>query len=567
LIDFNHVAQKFFSIPSPKAKPFWEREYNAITRHTQKKSPGDLIKKRRPSESQEVYDYRIENFEHLTHGTFNRAIERLQEIITESSAKVVASDELENYIQTIKIDNLNIWQWLNSKVVRRMIDDSNGYIIWWPKGEGVVNPSQKVEVEPVLLLSKNVKHFSNFISWKSNETNPIQLGNGEMYAGEVYYLADDTYYYKYVQTQAAGVSKYELRIHYQHNLGELPIILLGGDEISEGEGDDEKLFLTSYFAGAVPFANEVMKNYSDHQASVITSAHAIREMEATECNHKGCEGGKIREASVGVANWKTCPSCKGSGFAVPATPYGVLIRPKKQSINGEEVSRMDALKYHTIDPANLEYQEKHWRNYLADTEKALNLLRVEDAQSGVAKEIDREGIKAMIDKIGFNFYNNIVKRSYEIIGKLRFVNQVQDVSLVLPETFRPKTESELAEELSTFKEKGSPDLIVIGAADKFIKKRFSGDKKLLKISDFLIIKDPLFIYNTDEKNMMLSNGSVDILEAKISTKAVSIMMKIASIMGNQAFIEASYEQLEAKFDAETAKIVANSDLTFGFDET
>lgn len=556
MINLEFVSQKFFSIPKPSAQKHWAVEYNSITRHTQKKSPGELLTKRRPSESREVYEYRIANFEHLTHGVFNRAIERLQEIITESSASVNAPQKLNDYISEIKIDNLTFWQWLNSKVVRRMIDDPNGFIVWWPKGQGLFDATLSVDIEPILLLSKNIKHFNkDFISWKAKETNPIRLGNNELYQGEIYYLVDDTNYYKYVQVSAGGVSRYELQIHYPHKLGRLPIIPLGGDEISEGEGNDELHFLTSYFSGAVPFANEVMKNYSDHQASVITSAHPIREMESMECAHINCTSGKIKTEGKTPAQWPTCPSCKGSGFAQPVSPYGVLLRPKKKTINGEEVSRMDAMKYHTINPANLEYQEKYWRNYLADTEKALNLLRVEDAQSGVAKEIDREGIKAMIDKIGFNFYNNIVKRSFEIIGALRFINQKIDISLVLPESFKPKTESELAEELYNFIEKGAPDFIVIAAAEKFIKKRFSGDKKLLRIAEFLLIKDPLFVYTPEQKNMLIASGSADVIEAQISIKSSSIMMRIAAIMGMEAFMQADFNTLEQKFDAETAKII------------
>ncbi len=552
MIDVNKVNKSFFSIPAPDVKKRWEQEYKDITVHTQRKSPGELLTKRRPTESKETYEYRVANFEHLTNNIFNRAVERLQELLTESNASVSVSENLTQYIEELKIDNLKFWQWMNSKVIRRMIDDPNGLIVWWPDGEGITDASSSVEVKPLLILSKKIRHWrKDFVSWKSEEINKITLQNGTTVDGEVYYLVDETYYYKYVQIQAGGISKYQLQPYYKHGLGKMPLITLGGDQITDEKTDE--LVYTSFFYGAVPPANEAIKNYSDHQASVITSAHPIREMESTTCTHQGCESGKIREAGKGMNQWKTCPSCKGTGLARPLSPYGVLLRPKNKSINGDEAVRTDAIKYHVLPPANLEYQEKHWRNFLADAEKALNLLRVESAQSGLAKEIDREGTKAMIDKIGFHFYNHIVKQSLEFISKLRFINQNASVTLVLPKSFKPKTEADLAEEVTMLKEKGAPSFLIQMATHHLIKERYSSDKVALKMAEYLLAYDPLFPYTEDEKGMMLANGAVERDQYSFSVLSPSILFKVQMEMGKPAFLNATMDAIHLKVNADFQK--------------
>ena len=272
MIDINDINGRFFKIPEPSVKKRWEQEHKEITVHTQRKSPGTLLTKRRPTESLETHEYRIANFEHITNGPFSRAIERLQEILTEGNVTINMPDALSRYLSELTIGNLKFWQWLNSKVCRRMIDDPNGLLVYWPIGEGLSDATKPVGVQPLLILCKQIRHKTDdFISWLSQEKNPIRLANGEVVQGEIYYLADDTNFYKYKQVDAGGISRYKLEIHYPHKLGKIPVITLGGDQLSDEKTDE--LFYTSFFHGAVPYANEAIKNYSDHQASVISSSN------------------------------------------------------------------------------------------------------------------------------------------------------------------------------------------------------------------------------------------------------------------------------------------------------
>lgn len=548
MIDFKYLNQHFFSIPKPSANKHWVKEYDAITLHTQRKSPGKLISKRRPTESQETYEYRIQNYEHITHGPFNNAIETLQEILTEANASLHAPDNLMEYVNQLKIGQLNFWQWCNSKVARRMINDANGILVWWPIGDGVIDSNSSVEVKPILIRSGDLRHFtSELISWKSEETTNLTLGNNQKYKGEVYYSIDDTNFYKYKQVAAGGVNKYKLEVYYPHKMGRIPYIILGGEEISETENGKEFNFLTSYFAGAIPFANEAIKNYSDHQASVITSAHAIIELESIDCQHRGCDGGRIQEAGVPVHERKICPSCKGTGQVQPLSPYGKLYRPKRKTFDGENVVK-DAMKIHQANPANLEYQEKHWRNWMDDCRKALNILKYEDNQSGKAKEYDLEGKRAMIDKIGFNFFNNIIKQSFEIIGALRFINQSFEITLTLPQTLKPKSEKELAEELTMLKEKGAPSFLVQLATTKLIQKRYATDKVALKMSEFLIANDPLFPYTPHEIGAMVGMGAASVEDSNLNAMAPSILTGIVLELGEPAFLDMPFDAIKKRFD-------------------
>ena len=227
----------------------------------------------------------------------------------------------------------------------------------------------------------------------------------------------------------------------------------------------------------------------------------------------------------------------------------MLLRPKGRSINGDEVKRTDAIKYHVLPPENLEYQEKHWRNFLADAEKALNLLRVEDSQSGVAKEIDREGIRAMIDKIGFHWYNHIVKQSIEFIGNMVFLSKPANTTIIIPKTLKPKTEEELAEEVTHLKEKGAPSFLIQMAVHTLVKSRYSSDKVALRMSEFLLAYDPLFPFTTDEKSVMTAGGAAETEMFSYSSLAPSLLFQILLEIGEAAFLNISFEQLKEKVDA------------------
>lgn len=521
MLDIVKYATDFFKLPGPALKKRWVGEYEAITTHTQGRVAKRLIKTRRPHEDEETQKYRRENYEPVTKGPFSRAKANLQRVFSASQVTVAIENEaLQEFVSGANFDGMDLRSYWARKVTVRMIEDPNGVLVWWVKTAPELN--EQAQPAPMLVLCKNIRHFTDEVfTWLSNEKSmvlaPDPAGGGrdiEQPLGDVYYIVTTDAYYKFVQVGKLSDGRFEMILHYQHDLGELPLDILGGDETSETNErtNEDEFWFTSYFGSAIPYANECSRQFSDHQAVLVNSGFPLKEVKPVKCVNSGCVEGYIKHLQPDDTFMKErCPVCKGRGKVPPFGPYGVLLREEKGVLGGgESDGDIPMVRFINPDPAILEFGGKTWRDYLKDVEKELNLLFIEEAQSGVAKEVDREDKVSKLDKMGHHLFMVLMRHGLSIVSRLMFgTDDPEGISIVMPPTFRERTEADLSEELKTVRESDTHSMFVSQVLNEYSLKRYHGDQKFPKMVEVLIAYDPLFSKTTEEIVSMQAVGVVD----------------------------------------------------------
>lgn len=558
--------KEFDRIAEPTAKSLWVSQYEEVSMHTRGKTPTKLIGERRPYEAEEIKKYRLKAYEAITKAPVTRAINNITRVFNKANVTVKMPNDLKAYVEQPIFKKKTFHMYVFHYVLRRMIEDPNGQLVWWPGGEGLYDPLKQIEVEPILVLSKNIVHMDDdVLTFIAAEKSPVTVPDGTRNKvkneGEVYYTITKDAYYKRFQYGEKSKKKFKWVELYRHEIGEIPAITLGGYEASETEEktNEEIPFLSSYFSAFVAYANETIRQFSDHQGIMTVSGFPIREMEQEPCQAEGCKNGYIvGERVVGGKTKRTkCGVCNGTGRMAVSSPYGVLYRKEKGFGNDKDVKDVPVMRYITPPVDILKYSGEYWKSLLQEAEKSLDLLFIDEAQSGVAKEIDRETLLSTLDAIGKNIYENIMKKSLMYIGELRTPGKKEIITINLPASFKMKTESELLQETTELKKNNAPDMLIAESTREVVRRRFSGDEVLLRMCDVMMMADPYFIYTINEKSVMLASGAIDesIFTRSIYTYSTALQMaeEMRDLIPTKATSELVAE-LNKRIDAAIPKV-------------
>jgi hypothetical protein len=539
--DINRYVQDFFNLPSPPLQERWVGEYEAVSVHVNGTVPIKLIETRRPYEDEDIALYRRQNYEPVTKGPFARFNSDLSRVFSGTQVSVnVNNDDLQDYLEGNNFDGMDLRSYWSRKLCKRMIVDPNGILVRWVN---VVPdaPNAKVEPELVMVLSKNIKHFTkDVLSWEAEERSEIIVqtrdGSEVREEGMVYNIVDSVNYYKLRQYGRKEDASFELLVHYPHRLNRLPIDVLGGEEVvmTNTRTNKDEVWYQSFVANAMPYANECARQWSDHQGVLVTAGFPLREVEGIDCAYKGCHNGYITEKGLNEEILrKSCPSCKGRGKVAPFGPYGVLIRKKASMLEGQTgASDRDMVKFINPDPSILEFGNKTWRDYKADLEKELNQLFIDEAQSGVAKNIDREHKVAKLDTIGYHLYMVLMKHTIEDIAELMFFGvDDTDIQISLPPTFIVRSEEDLTSEMQSLKQAGAPFAMDGLVWMEFVRKRFPGQATLVKSVEVLAEYDVLFGMSDEDIVAQRAGGLIDDVLVRRHTLAPAALKRLTREYG------------------------------------
>lgn len=546
-LDLARYEKDFFKLPGPAQQSRWVGEYEVVSVHTQGRVAKKLIKKRRPYEDKEINEYRIANYEPITKGPFRRFKTNLSRVFAASQVTIETGNErVQEYIDGNNFQGMSLRSFWSRKLAGRMIDDPNGFIVWWVD-RAPETPNERVSPTCFLVLSKNVKHMTaDVFTWLSNEKSmvnaPDPAGGGarlDQPLGDVYYIVTSTEYWKFQQVGRIEEMSFVMMPHYTHGIGYLPIDVLGGEEITEADEktNEDVTWYTSFVSNAIPYANECARQWSDHQGVLIVSGFPLREMKPIKCSASGCKEGWVttRKDNTDAVERVVCGVCKGRGKVPPFGPYGVLLREEQGILSaggGNTRDDRDMVKFLNPDPAILEFGSKTWREYKADMEKELDLLFVEEAQSGVAKDIDREGKVAKLDLMGHHLFTVLMKRSIIILGKLLF-SEVDEkaLNIILPPTFTVRNEKDLTNEVKASREGQVPASIIAQLYLEFIRKRFAGNRLLVRQHETLVLYDPLYGMTVEELTTAQAGGVIDDLLVRRHELAATALQRLVRDSG------------------------------------
>ena len=529
----------------------WSDVRETMFVHTRGKKPGKILTERRPNEDPEIKKYREMIYEPITKGSIQKAIDKLYRIFQNANFSIQVSDELNAYLSTVKFNENFFYSYIQKFVVPRMIEDPNGWIVWIPVGEGLVNPSVKVDVEPLIISTEQIKYIDkNHITWlDEKEKSRIKKSNKYVNEGLVYYTLTDIGFYKHIQYGDDRKLQFEIIPIYMHNIGKVPGCVLGGDLTPEK-------YFESYFSAFVPFANEAIRQYSDWQGVMTTSAFPYREEVGETCDAKGCRDGIIYDSEN--EEHDMCRRCNGTGRIVSRSPYGVFIREKGNSaFTGESGS--DPLVRFISPPVDIiQYSGDAWQTLLKKAEDALHLNMIDEAQSGVAKIIDREDSFAQLTKISNNIFDEIIYKSLVYVEAYRNVTNPQAPNIIKPISFSMKTEWDLMQEIINLTDRNAPVSFLIETTKDLARKRFSGNKAVSRLVEVLVSYDPIYTISSKDKISMMQAGIIEKEDVMKSLHAYKALSSIVAENGT-VVLEQPLPTIFAMIDAYLAPMIAASE--------
>jgi hypothetical protein len=516
--------------------------------HTRGKKPGKILTERRPNEDPEIKKYREMIYEPITKGSIQKAIDKLYRIFQNANFSIQVSDELNAYLSTVKFNENFFYSYIQKFVVPRMIEDPNGWIVWIPTGEGLTNPSIKVDVEPLIISTEQIKYLDkNNITWlDEKEKSPIKKSNKIVNEGLVYYTLTNVGFYKHVQYGDDRKIQFEVIPVYMHNIGKVPGCVLGGDLTPEK-------YFESYFSAFVPFANEAIRQYSDWQGVMTTSAFPYREEVGETCDAKGCRDGIIYDSEN--EEHDMCRRCNGTGRIVSRSPFGVFIREKGNAAFSGESSSEPLIRFITPPVDIIQYSGDAWQTLLKKAEDALHLNLIDEAQSGVAKIIDREDSFAQLTKISNNIFDEIIYKSLVYVEAYRNVTNPQAPNIIKPISFSMKTEWDLMQEIINLTDRNAPVSFLIETTKDLARKRFSGNKAVSRLVEVLVSYDPIYTISAKDKISMMQSGIIEKEDVLKSLHAYKALTTIVAQNGT-AVLEEPISDIFAMIDAYLAPMLA-----------
>lgn len=547
----------FKEYPSPKAKKFWVEDFNSMIVHTRGGHSAKLIGTRRPNEEQTTMDYRLANDRAITRDSFMSAITNLQRIISHSQVEIRYPDSIREYLENPNFQDSDFLSFFQRKIVKPMIEAANGLLVWWPEPDSDL--TQTLEVKPIIVYPENIMHYdTEVLCFLSSEKSDVEINKKIQKQGNVYYIILRDSLWKRIQVGRKTENKYEFVEHSANPNFEIYALPLGGDEVSETVGKREEreeiIYLTSYLSSAVPFADECKVQFSDHQGVMVNCSSPLREVEQMNCTAEGCRHGWINNENLGQVEKIMCRTCKGSGkMPLNSSPYGVLVRPeRKKSADTYDNSDIPVMRFIHPDTAILEFGNKSWRELLADTQDALKLLFTDEAQSGIAKNIDREDKLAWLDKVAVNIYKYLIVQSIQIIHKFQYPNDPYPfVQVNLPSTFVIKSEKEYTEELNNLRTQNVPEFIILETLREYTSKKFGGDPIRMKVFDTLAYIDPLFVKSNVDKINMFNSGFINEAKMQFSNFAPGVLANFVRQFDiNELSVEEIAEQIRPLIEAQ-----------------
>jgi len=556
------INQYLKDLPEPKKKEKWVEVRDEMIVHTRGATPGDILLKRRPNEDPEVQKYRLEIYEPITKGSMNRAIDKLFRIFQSANFSIKVSGQLSEYLDKQKFSNQYFYSYIQKFVVRRMIEDPNGFLAWIPSGPGVEDSTKKVDVTPVLIESGKVRFLTeDSITWLDPDQKSMIRKNGKLVEeGDVYFTLTTTGFFRHNQEGDTIKKRFVLVPIYEHNMNQVPAMVLGGDQTDDG-------YFESYFSSFLPFANEAIRQYSDWQGVMTTTCFPYREEVAETCSAPGCRDGYCYDAKKDE-NFP-CKECKGMGRIIVRSPFGVFLREKGGGVldpQGGSGGDVPMLRFISPPVDVIRESREAWELLLDKAERALCLDNVEEAQSGVAKKIDREDGDMVLTKVSNNVFDEIIFKSLLFIEKYRNVTDPMDPIIVKPISFSSKTEDDLIDELNKLTDKNAPISFLVEATKDLAKKRFSSNKAIARMVEILVSYDPIYHVTKKDQQLMLASGIIkkDVLIR--SVYAYKALMTLVSKNGSEYLekeMETIFMDLDKAIQPEVDKIMNQPLVSLG----
>ncbi len=526
------------------------KSYNQMLIFSDGADAGDLIRERRPSESEEIHKYRDKIYVCITESTINRVIMSLNKIRKSSdwnirydtskvSPKINEDETLQHYCEYNYPFYSSVTNWLFNICLKNYLIDSNALCVVIPL-DVFIAENEILKPFGLIFNSDNILHYKQdeFAIVMSTDQATYNYKGVEYNNGKIYYAIDTVRIQKLVQNDPSGniVMEYE----YNHNFGKLPAFKLKG--IFKRAYDTDILY-QSKISTMIPHLKEAVREYSDLQAGVVNHLHPTMWAYANE-ECKDCLGtGKVKSGTRSI----TCSKCKGEGNKI-VNPYSMIMVkppiPGQANVPtppaGEIPKQIDIIKL----------QNERVNDHIYKSLASINmefLAEVPLSQSGVAKEVDKDELNNFVHSVAEDlisildnlyYYINLYRNKIRIGNDKELMEQLPVISV--PERYDIISGAYLLDELQRAKTAGLNASIIKNMEIEYANKKFNYDPQVKDSMELVYRLDPFPAISEDDKMAMLTNKGITLIDYIISCNINQFVHR--AMIENTNFADMKYEQ-------------------------
>jgi len=405
--------------------------YEALEVHAEGKVPKKIIDARRPNEPDEIKQYRYDIYASKTEHPISKVLTSLTKIrrspdykvdYSKTEAPAFLDETLQKYLEQEYPVYDNIDAWLFDEAMQNALIDANAVVLTMPTNFEIQD-NEYFKPYPKIFSSAQV------IDYKINEY--YLLLDSEMLSYE-----EDDYYYsngrRFFLIQPDIFQVFEEKngkvtevMQVPNVLGYIPVRHMNGMVVQQS---NHHSLYESRISGIVPMLNEAVREYSDLQAEIVQHIHSTMwAIQPQQCGR--CKGiGEIpRENSAPVS----CPSCGGKGL-LPLNPFEHIVMPMPKA--GENTTITPPIGYVQKQTDIARLQEERIRQHIYDALSAISmefLAETPIAQSGVAKQVDREELYSFVHSIAEDIVRIMDEVSYDCLAWRHYAQNV-DINALIP---------------------------------------------------------------------------------------------------------------------------------------
>ena len=524
--------------------------YQELKVHAEGIFPGRLLEKRRPSEPEEILEYRRDTYEPITKLPISKAINCYSKIRRSPdwmisfpkdtvSGRIPEEETLEQYCTENLPGFVSITNWAFDILLPQNLIDANALIAVIPLEPIVENAFCKPV--PILFNSDQVMFYSEQEKYAilRSRISVNYLDALNVYQpGARYFYIDDREVIIYEQ----GKDGYQQTFKQPHNLGQFPVFKVRSEAYKQY---DNISINRSRLHAMVPFLNKAAAGDSDLEGSKVQHLYPLfwyyQNKECKACN------GTSKVPADGDGPPTICKTCDGTG-KIKFSPFA-HIQVDAAGL-GAQSNPTPPAGYISRDVAILELQEKmvEKNNYKALA--AINMQFLDQtplAISGDAKQVDREelnntvyntaeDIVASVDKVIF-FIN---EWRYGYIIPDQKARKAMMPNIPVPQNFDLLPADYLMDELSNARKNNANPFLLASLEKQIAVKKFYNDPELQNCIDLYFTLDPLPGMTADEKMTLLSNNGITQEDYILSNYMPQFIRR--AVIDNNDFEKKTYDQ-------------------------
>ena len=469
--------------------------------------PGDLLKTRRPSESETIHKYRMAIYECPTQGDCTKVQNSLMKIRKsqdwmikyddQQPASIAEGETLSDYMEKDFPKFGSFTNWFFQLGFKTYLTDANAVVLWMPMNmdsEDEQKPDNEFyEPYPMQFKSSQIIDYieDKWYLLLSNDKAIYTVGNRTYTDGDIYYYVDDINII--TLTQIDNKPSFSVTV-FVHGLDDLPIVPFGGEISDETKNN---CLSKSRLSPMLPFFREAVREYSDLQAEVVQHMHstlwAERGQDCVKCNGNGFVVSK-EKPGVPLAY----KSCAGHGF-YPLNPYENYVKRKPQP--GETPSNGVPAGFITKDTKITELQDRRILEHRKSGLGAINMEWLVNPpqlnQSGTAKEVDRTELNNFVHAIA----EDVIKffdECYDIVCDYRYKDLIPSdeqremllPTIPVPEKYDILSENYLAQEIDMLQRYNVSPAIINASLIEYSNKKFNAEEEIKEVVRLSIELDP-----------------------------------------------------------------------------